>query len=118
LHLNAALSSEVRVPGAAMEGCGVVEVMRSLEWFAADGSFAGVAAMPTAELVELQALFNVPLSDPMCDCWPVGPVQAGRVSELAGVPLDLTRFAYFVSAHAATQQTPAETSLAADWRGI
>jgi hypothetical protein len=77
------------------------EVVRTLEWFAADGSFAGEAVMPTARLAELQALFGVPDDNPMCDCWPVGPVQAGRVSELAGVPLDLDRFSYFVSAHAA-----------------
>lgn len=75
--------------------------MRSLEWYAADGTLAGEAGMPLAQLVELQALFGVPSSDPMYDCWPVGTAQADRVSELAGVPVDLAHFEYFVSAHAA-----------------
>jgi hypothetical protein len=76
------------------------EVVRLLEWFAADDSLAGKAVMPTAQLAELQALFGVPSTNPMYDCWPVGLAQAARVSELAGVPVDLTQFAYFVTAHA------------------
>jgi hypothetical protein len=34
------------------------EVVWLLEWFAADGSLAGEAVMPTAQLAELQALFG------------------------------------------------------------
>jgi len=79
----------------------VAEAVRLLEWYAADGSLAGEAVMPTAQLGELQALFGVPPGDLMYDCWPVGPAQAERVSELAGVSLDLARFGYFVTAHAA-----------------
>lgn len=78
----------------------MVEVVRLLEWFAADGSLAGEAVMPTAQLAELQALFGVPSGDPMYDCWPVQPPQVARVSELAGVAVDLIRFEYFVTAHA------------------
>ena len=81
----------------------MAEVVRTLEWFAADGALAGEAVMPTARLAELQALFGVPHGNPMYDGWPVGPGQAGRASELAAVPIHLDRFSYFVSAHAATE---------------
>jgi hypothetical protein len=77
----------------------MADVERVLEWFA-DDRLVGQAVMPTAQLAELQALFGVPSSDPMYDCWPVGPAQAARVSELAGVSVDLALFRYFVTAHA------------------
>jgi hypothetical protein len=77
----------------------LVELERLLEWYAADGSLVGQSVMLAAQLTESQALFGVPSNDPMYDCWPVGPAQAVRVSGMAGVSVDLARFAYFVTAH-------------------
>ena len=75
----------------------MLAVRRLLEWYAADGSLAGEAKMPTAELDELQHLFCVSSDDLMYDSWPVGQAQAARVSVLAGVPVELDRYQYFVT---------------------
>lgn len=78
------------------------EVVRVLRWYekAPGERLLGEVIIPGAELHVLRRVFGVPPSDPMYDCWPVGPLQVAEVSAMAGFALDLERFCYFVEADA------------------
>jgi hypothetical protein len=86
----------------------MADVVRVVRWFdKSSDRLVGEAVMASARLEELQALFDVAPDNPMYDSWIVGPNQAGALSRMTGVPVDLDRFDYFVDAHAASEGDPA-----------
>lgn len=76
-------------------------VVRYLEWFdKATERLVGRVDLK-ATLGELQELFCVPREDSMCDCYEVKPEHIEYLQVRSGQIIDLSRYAYFVSAELA-----------------
>ena len=77
-------------------------VRRMLRWFekSTGDSLAGEAELCDVTLPDLQDIFGVPQGDPMYDCWPVRAEHLPALSPYVPVPIDLTKFDYFVEADA------------------
>ena len=77
-------------------------VRRLVRWYEPDDELVGEAPLGDVPLSALQAIFRVPPSDPMYDCWRVGPEHLPALAPYLPVPVDLARFSYFVEADATT----------------
>lgn len=77
-------------------------VRRVIRWFNRDtDELAGSAPMLNLDLRALQAMYDRPSDDPMYDCYPIGPIQATQLQAYVGVPIDLTRYDYFIESEMA-----------------
>lgn len=79
---------------------GRFEIQRLVRWFEKEPGEAlvGEAELQGITLPELQALFGVPPTDPMYDCWPVRQEHVSRLSPYLSVSIKLDLFDYFVEA--------------------
>lgn len=75
-------------------------LIRVIEYFSiATEEFLGEFALPQVELATLQKAWDVPATQPLVDCFPVGETQARVLHAATGINFDLTRHIYYLTAY-------------------
>ena len=76
-------------------------VQRYLVWYNKDpfDDLVGEIQIGEKFLVELRNLFNLPLDDPMIDCFPVKSEQVDKLEKFVEVKINLDKYDYFIEAY-------------------
>jgi hypothetical protein len=80
------------------------EATRWLRWYELDGDhLIGEKQVAEDALAELRDIFEAPPGDALYECYAVAAQHVHRLSTLVSLPMDLSRFAYFVEADASVR---------------
>jgi len=76
-------------------------IQRYLVWYDKEPSEELVGEEQISEkfLVDLRNLFNIPLNDPMIDCFPVKSEHVNRLQKFVQVNIDVEKYDYFIEAY-------------------